>query len=390
MRTTDTRRSTIAVGRACIVAVLVAVAQPTPAAAFDWTFQSTGTGTIQFNDNIRNSPTGGTSAVGMTLTPTAALIGRTEVTELEFATTTSIIRYYGVDDKDSTPYPTLRFNGQRQFETSSLGVGASLDIQPTSVTEQEDSGLINTDGTRVSQSVDANWSKQISERNTISLSGGYSNTTFDIAQFTDSAAYNWSASWSRQSGELQSFVLSATGNYFRPSGGGSASDTYGIRLGRDWRLAENWTFSTLSGARYQISQATTPTGSSNNGTLGTLLSATLTYSGELTTFSGTFNRSLQESSRGDTNEVDAVDLSVNRRLTEHLSLSFGLNGSQSTASSGQGGSVRQALSANSGLNWTINEMWTLSSSVSHSRQTLGDAGASSSNVAKLTLSVALP
>lgn len=374
-------------------AVLATALSPLPAVAIDWSFEGDGTAVVQFSDNVNATANGGESAVGLFLTPVARLSGKTETMDLSFSSLVNVIQYRGVSDRNAKS-PALDFNLEKRFERSSLTASANYSRQDTHTSEAEDTGLINTTGTRQAFSVSGGGQYQLTERDTLGLSGGASITSYDIPTFTDFQSYNWQAQWSRQSNELRSFVASLTGTHFRPTGANARpSDTYGFQIGRDWQLTEKIRLDTLGGFRYQKSASTAAggatSGSGSDG-LGTLFNASLTYEGETTSLSGNFSRTVSPSGGGSTLETDAVGVAVNHRMSEFVAVSLSASGSRSGASGAGDSSGRQTWSIQPGIDWTLNENVTMSASVVHSSQTLGSQGAASTNTATITLHVTFP
>lgn len=372
--------------------VVCAFAAPIDAFGEEWKINSSGTASLDFDDNVNlEAGNGGESAVTATLVPVVSVDRKAETLDLSLQGTVRLVRHYGIENHEGEN-PSLNFNATKRFEKATASLNTAYQRQSTRQSELADTGLINTQSVRQSISIDPGLSYQLTERDNLSFNAGVNAVAFsggENGQFNNFRSYSWQSTWSRQSSENFRYQIILNGSYFRPSAG-VASDTYGFLTGRNWMLTEKLSLDTLGGIRYQIVKDL-PGAAQNSGGIGTQFQASLTYSGEVTTISGSLNRAVSPSAGGRTLETDTVGVAVSHQLSETLSVSFSANGTLSRPSGGDTNTTtRQFYSLAPSLSWRINERLSLTADLQHRSQSLNEGDSAQSNSAGISLHFALP
>ena len=218
----------------------------------------------------------------------------------------------------------------------------------------------------------------------------YNDTSYTTGAFVGSRTYGWTGTWLHDIGELRKLNLTVDGSYNRGDGAGATdTDSYGIRLGREWRFTERITFDTLTGIRY-LEATSVANGETHS--FGILTQAAIRYRDEFNTATGEVTRDIRPSAAGGTLEEDKLGLSYGRRFTETLTLSVDGNLAMSEApGSGAGGSSkRDSYTVGPTLQWQFAERWILSGSLSRRSQKLGTGGTATANSANVSVQLTLP
>ena len=259
------------------------------------------------------------AALPMTLehdsNPTLTTIGNKGVTRAIFTPSYNLTTTYGVDEyklnmglsverssdqqiSANRENPNLSFDWQRQAETTGYGLTAKYDEASTRFAELQEAGLIQADGKRKTSSVRGNWSKSLSERNTLAAEAEYKNVVYEGGTLTDyantSAGFTYNHTWS----DFVESFLRAGASHFEPSRTTTlSSNNVNVMGGIKWMLLGNLDWTVQAGP-------SRTTGQTRN--IGWQGSSVLHYLGQRYDASLNVGRSVSASGEGGYSEADHV------------------------------------------------------------------------------------
>lgn len=244
--------------------------------------------------------------------------------------------------------PSLDVGWQREYEKGRFLIAARYDKRSSRFSEFNQNGFVDIDGSAVTRSVNASWTRAITERLNYSLGTEYKKTTYDSSQFSDSVSKSINSSFTYEFNERVSpFVqvgytdfksdgvitgnglLINNGNGFfinNNVGNGGSSKSKNISIGATIYLSPKWTFVPSIGVNKVDSasqNANTVLGAaSGSGSIGNFA---LLYKAERANLKGVLSRSVSPSGVGGFVESDQFNLAYDYLLTEKSSLGAGYN-----------------------------------------------------------------
>ena len=144
--------------------------------------------------------------------------------------------------------PRLTLGWTRLMPRGEYGLNATYAEASTRLTELEESGLIETEGTRTSRSLRGHWSYSLDESTRLHTSAGYASMSYDRGNFTDYDTLSGSAILTRTLSErMEAFV---DGSIARNEPDGDIEDNTMVSgvLGAQWAAGERLTASARGGA----------------------------------------------------------------------------------------------------------------------------------------------
>ena len=229
---------------------------------------------------------------------------------------TSVQIRFGIDsDEYSAPSVEDRTTGNLSFSLSNqgerlqTGLEASLLSEPTIETELLDSNII-VDSTRDTLNVSPSMTYQIDERNSLSISLGFTDVSYDTGQFTEYQDSSLSLGWDYRLNETSDFSTSLSFSQYDPDSTDS-TDTSSLNLGYVMRPSETTTYSFSIG----YSDVDRPV---NDQTGSTYSVAVNNIRDERNSFALTAARSFQASGLGVVREEDKLDLSWTHAFSEKV------------------------------------------------------------------------
>ncbi len=211
----------------------------------------------------------------------------------------------------------------RQTRTGQFGISGKYEEASTRVTEFQDTGLVSADGSRIAQSLTANWSTEWDERTSLSLNGSYADTAYRGGTLTDYANLSLGATVSQAWSERSQPYLQFSASRYLPASGLGSSDSLSALAGIKLTLSERLNLD-LRGGMSDTSGQT-----DNSGWQGGL---TLDYVADPRSgFRLDLGRSSSASGLGGFAETDQISGSWHRALTETSNAGIDLSWRKSQA-----------------------------------------------------------
>ena len=250
--------------------------------------------------------------------------------------------------------PNFNIGLQRDTEKGQFLITAHYDKRSSRFSEFNQNGFVDVDGSAITKSIDANWTRAITERLSYSLGTQYTKTTYDSSQFSDSISKNFTSSITYELTErISPFaqlsytdfqsdgVITGNGLLINNSNGliinnnignGGDSKSKSFSVGATIYLNPLWTFNSSIGVNKVESSnqnANTVLGSaSGSGKIGRFA---LLYKGERSDFTTSISRSVSPSGIGGFVESDRFNTRYDYLLNETSSVgaSFNINKNKS-------------------------------------------------------------
>jgi len=302
--------------------------------------------------------------------------------------------------------PNLEVGWQREYERGQFLVAARYDKRSSRFSEFNQNGFVDIDGSAITKSLSANWTRAITERLSYSLGTQYVKTTYDSSRFSDSVSKNINSSLTYELTERVSpflqvgytdfksdgvvtgnGLLISNDNSFFANNVGSAGDSKSksISVGAKILLSDQWTFTSSVGFnKVDNSSQNTNTvlgASAGSGKIGSL---NLTHQGERSTFTSTLSRSVSGSGIGGFVESDRFNLGYDYQLSEKSTFGagYGINKNKSNFAS-------ESMQISGWYSKQLTEMWQMRLSVERRSQKNLNQNANG-NVVGLTFTYSTP
>jgi len=202
--------------------------------------------------------------------------------------------------------PSVSLGWERELEKGRFNLGTSYTRASTRVTQLQESGLVSNDGSSITKSINAGWTRSLTERVNWSLSGALSKTSFTggggFSQY-NSKSLNSLLSY-EMSDRLKPFINLGYSTYNSGDSiqGSQNSETY------------------TGGASYQINPRFSSSFSAGITRLSTGVAkvgdVSFSYTGEQYQLSGTYSRNVTPSSIGGFQNADNILLNYGYTLSE--------------------------------------------------------------------------
>lgn len=346
-----------------------------PLHASEWKVNGSIHQAISYDDNVVMREHSEASPI-YALTPTLNIAHRTDVSEIKANASYGIQRYFDKTefDRENQNYG---ISGRYSTEDIDWGLRANYSLTPARDTAEQESGDFSTDSDRETYSVSPTISYRLSELDSLLLSAHYTNTDYSEGD-NDGKAFDTpdnlndyvdkgiNLTWSRQWSELYTSSLNVFYSKYKSfssdgvSPNQTKSDSGGANISLTYFLSEKWElFATVGG---RMTKTKGFNGVSNT-SAGYLIDSGVNYTGESVFAEFSIKKSLEPSSQGPLNDQFRINLDLEYKLTERLSLSV-LNSYQHTESVIEegGGNERRNYTFNPSLNWQVARDWTLSGS----------------------------
>ncbi|MBM3111244.1 hypothetical protein H8F21_03660 [Pseudomonas sp. P66] len=174
------------------------------------------------------------------IAPTYSLVGTFDQDQLRMDLGVNVLRSSDTSIVDNREDPNVSLGWQRETERGGYGLVAQYSESSTLSGAVQDTGVVTTDGTQKLYSLAANWSRAITERNTLSNETRYSNARYDINSLTgyDEIAnvVTWTYAWSERTQLFTDFGA----RRYEPEDDNSAaaSNSYTPSVGVKYQLTE--------------------------------------------------------------------------------------------------------------------------------------------------------
>ncbi len=331
--------------------------------AAQWTVDGDIRQEIAYDDNVRMAiiPRG---SIEYKLTPSASFAYKTDTSVVQGSASYGIQRYFSMKNLDRS-IQNYKLSGNYATERSNWGIAASMTVAPSRNTAVEDSGNFSSNSQKTMLNVSPSVSYSVTELDSLKLSAGYSQITFSTTEFSNSQSSRLNLAWQRQWSERYSSSISASYSTFQSSNLSSNTEldsgTYNVNLGSTYAISEQWDITGTVGGRFTKSENLSILGSAKSQSQGFLLNAGLSYKGEQLSGQLNLSRSLMPSNRGQLQEQNRANFSLQYQVTERLhglvTASYQLSNRSATDNEN---SSRENIILQPTLHWKLSQEWTVS------------------------------
>jgi|TARA_R110002096_G_scaffold25917_5_gene80576 hypothetical protein len=356
--------------------------------AAQWSLTGSLNPSFEYDDNIFMRDTNKVSDFHSQITPTLKTSYGLENVDITLSTG------YTVDRYDKSRYldqenPFYRLNSIYQTERSSWGLDLSY-IESSSRSEAvEDTGDFETNSTSSTKMVSPSFSYQLSERDSIFISGSYYERKFSTIDFSDSESFIITTNWQHQFTERFNggISISAGNTKFNEDKSNTDDDSYNISFTSMYNISEIWAINGRIGLRQVNSEKTGTLGDIDKSSdVGSSLDFSVSYSHDVDTANFSIARSISPSSTGEINEHDTIDLSLSRQLSETLTASISSSYQETRSAFDNLSDNRKYFSVTPSLNWNFRHNTSLGLSYRYRNQKESFDGTNAdSNTLMLTL-----
>jgi hypothetical protein len=274
-------------------------------------------------------------------------------------------------------FPTATFGWNRQGDKGKFDITTSYNVASTMTAIPSTVGIVSANSTSTSRNLSADWSRELSERTTLTLNGAYIHTTFSgngnsasLYGFdTQSSGAKLNYAWNEQSATFMNLSYVD----FVPTGGGPSSRIYNAGLGLNWSASERLDWTLQAGP----SRLESPGGSAGTTTTTTSLQGgmTMNYKGQLTNLVLNANRQSTPSGLGAIIMVDQVNGNLSYDLSERSKTGLDLGWSKYDALT-----VSFYRTAGVWLRHDFNTSWWMKAYINHNTSVLGNLNPAMSNM----------
>jgi hypothetical protein len=355
--------------------------------AGEWTLTPKVNPSFEYDDNVlmRTSNERGSSIIEVS----PSLETQFETEKLSFTSDVgyNVQRYSSLSYlNESNPFVNLKLG--ETLERASWAVSAKYNKDSTRNNAADDTGDFTTQSIVTTRSVSPSYSYLLTERDTISLSGQYSERTYSTNDYGDNETYNLALNWLRRYSEKLSYGINfSSRNYKSDSASVSTdSDDYSLSLTLDYLFNEQLTVSGSVGARYvNGEQNYSDVGIRHYSDLGQFLDIKLNKSLERDRLSLGLSRTVSPSSTGQVNEIDKISVSYSHDITEKLVGNLNSSYQETRSATEEDNDKRENIDFTSSLNWHVDEKLQLKLSYKYRKQTQTNRDDADSNRIMLSL-----
>ncbi|MDC1287764.1 hypothetical protein N8198_07755 [Gammaproteobacteria bacterium] len=266
-------------------------------------------------------------------------------------------KYSDSSIEDSDSY-ALDFDFGRNVERSYQLLYVSQRSQSTTETELLDTGRI-VDGTRISTSITPEVGYYIDERNSISTSLNFLDTSYDNVSLVEYTEITLSGSWNYQTDEISILSPGISVSEYNPkNGSATVTNTIGVNYESKFSPAMD----------YSLGVGFSNIDSLSDFESGGIYSLEVSYKpDQRNDFTGSLSSDFVPSGSGSVVETGSLDFLWNHGISEKLT--FDMSGIASTTSS------RNYSSLTAGVRYTFRPQWWMGSNIEYRKQSgnTGDA-----------------
>ena len=307
--------------------------------------------------------------------------------------------------------PNVNIGWQRDSERGRFSIAARYDKRSSRFSEFNQTGFVDVDGSAITKSLSADWSRSLTERLGTSIGAQYTKTTYDTSRFSDSVTKSINASLNYEFNERVSpfvqvaytdfqsddvinnngLLINNGNNFFVNNNAinnvnnGGDNKSKSISVGATILLSPLWTFTSSIGMNKVDSSNqnanTVIRSSTGSGKIG---SFSLDYKGERSSFRSELSRSVSPSGIGGFVESDRFNLGYEYLLSERSTIGGGysINKNKSDFSS-------ESTQISAWYSKELSEMWQMRVSA-ESRNQKNFNQSVSGNVVGLTFTYSTP
>jgi predicted porin len=355
--------------------------------AAEWTLKPIANPSISYDDNELMSTTNKQGSFQFSIKPTLEAGFKQENVDIAVSAGYSISRYTHLSRLDQDN-PFLEISSSMDTERSEVDLRLSYSENASRNTAAEDTGNFASSSITTTRSIFPTYVYRLTERDSITFSGGYIEREYSTAEFDDNESTTLSTSWQRQFSERLngnasiSYSLYEAGNQLD----GSENDTYNLSFGADYFLSERWSFGGQIGARYLDSEQRSLGVISSNSSSGTSFNIDISYKTEFDTFLLTVSQALNPSSTGDVNEQQSFSLSWIKTLSETLDFKIDTSFRETSTVSNSDDDKRENISIKPSLSWNFSPQGSASINYQYRQQKRDSQQKAESNAIFLAIS----
>lgn len=365
-----------------VTMLLISTAQ-----AAEWSLTATLNPSVKYDDNVFMAEDE-TDSFHYAISPTA-VIGRVQDTS-----DTSLSLGYVIDRYSSLSFldkenPFIRFDSSYRTERSSWGLEASYVESSSRTDAADDTGDFRTESSVKTETISPSYSYQITERDSLSIGGSYSQKTFSTTDFSDSKSRSLNTGWQHQFSERLSAGLNLSASNFQSDGLTTSTDddNYNLSTSLNYDLSELWNIGGNIGVRRLNSEQKDNLGNiEKNSSSGASFNLDASRRTDRDTLTIGVSRSVAPSSTGDVNETDRLNLSWSRTLSETITASMSASYQQTTSASEETDQKRENINFSPAIRWQLEPNLGLNFAYNYRQQKESDIDSDvDSNAVSITL-----
>lgn len=374
-------------------AVLAVTAMPGAAFGADWHLNSSITEEFEYDDNYRLRAEDEESLWGFNTRPRVGIEAHSPRTDLNMNGTLN----YGwfPDNSDENSFDQRGDVSLRhRTERSVFGIGGNISHETTRTSEELDSGRDFSDTDRIGLGGNASWSHTLTELVGVGVSAGASYVTYDTNVLNDYRTFFGGPFVSFRVTEKDTVRFTGTyTRYDRLTGTDLQSDMFVGNAIWSRALTPQLSASLRAGANYVTTDediligGTTVTTSDDN--VGYDGGASLSYTEERASITGSFSHSIVPSSTGRLQQRNALTLYASYRAAPLITFGFSTNFIQQEAPD-QDTENRNFINASPSVTWHFLPDWNARIAYKFRTQTLDDGERAYSNGGMASVSWSLP
>jgi hypothetical protein len=272
--------------------------------------------------------------------------------------------------------PTASLGWKRMGDKGEFGISTKYNRDSTFLTEPGATGVVSANSTRTSRDLSADWIRELSQRTTLTLNGGYTKVTYSgSGNSTTLSDYT-----SKSGGMKLNYALSEHSATFVnlsyvnrvPTGNGNDSHQYNARLGLDWNASEHIDWSLQAGPS-KLESAGTSTTSTQGG-------MTMNYKEQRVNLALSANRQSTPSGLGAIVTADQANANLSYDLSERNQTGLDLGWRKSNYQTGN-----EYRSAGIWLHHDISTYWGLKTYFNYNTSAWGGSNTATSKILGLSL-----
>jgi hypothetical protein len=376
-----------------MAAVLAVAVTPAVALGADWHLNGSVTEEFEYDSNFRLNTDNEEALWGFNTRPKLGLEAHTPRTDLNM---NGALNYgFFPDDTDENSFDQRGDVSLRhRTERSVFGIGGNVSHETTRTSEELDSGRDFSDTERVGLGGNASWSRSLTELVGIGVSGGAGYVTYDNDSLSDYRTFYGGPFVSFQLTEQDTLYLTGTyTKYDRLTGADLESDMFVGNAIWTRMFTPQISASLRAGANYVTTDEDIIVGgttvSTSDDNIGYDGGASITYSEERASLTGSFSHSIVPSSTGRLQRRNALTLHASYKAAPLITFGFTTNFIQQEAAEG-GSEDRSYVSAEPGVTWHFLPNWYARAAYRFRTQTLDEGDRAYSNGGVASISWRLP
>ena len=354
--------------------------------AAEWAITANVDPSTEYDDNVFLSEDE-QGSFHFVVSPTVVVSHALENAETSVSLGYAIDRYTSLSDLD-TDNPFARFDTSYQTERSQWGFTASYVEDSSRTDAADDTGDFTTQSIITSKTVSPSYRYQLTERDSLSVSGRYSERKYSTNDFSDNETKSLTTAWQRQYTERLNGGISVTVSNYQSESltNSSENDNYNLSLTADYQWSERWQINGQLGVRQLKSEQTNSLGvKESNTSSGSSFNFTASRQGEIDSLTIGISRALSPSSDGDVTEQTGLNVTWSRDLSETLTANISGSYQETTSADDDGNDQRENINFSPSLRWQVERNIGLNLSYTYRQQKRSAQNDVDSNALMLTL-----